>query len=203
MGHTGAVQPTIVIYSRASRAIAYFVLLAAVGVTVWSLWRDGWAASAPQLPFVWAVALGGWILWGQPRLVIDEDGLRARNFIGRLTLPWETVKEVRADFGVVIDTPEGSFRLAAAQPRAGWRSLRRDPAPAQLPHIDQQAKLVKLDLDTNQALSLLNLRLEDHQDVHGTTRLLATASARVVRQLDAPVVGAIVLVLVWIVITHL
>lgn len=202
MGHTGAVHPTIVIYSRAARITALTVGSIAAGLFGWTVYKDGLLACLPYLPYVMAVALSAWILWGQPRLQIDEDGLHARNMFTRCHVPWEAIESVRADFGLVVDTTSGPIRFAAAAPRSGFRTQGRNPAPAPLPHIDRQATRVTLDLDSNQALRLIEQVREERQDELTFTSPHAGASSAVVRsRLDRAVLLTSTALAVWIITT--
>ncbi|MDO5721937.1 MAG: PH domain-containing protein [Actinomycetaceae bacterium] len=191
-------HPTIVIYSRAARYTALFVLVAAASVASWSLWRDGLPATITYLPFVALVALCGWILWGQPRLELNQHGIKARNLVSRVQIPWHAIEDVRADFGLVIDTASGPIRLSAAAPRSALRTLGRNPAPADLPHIDNQAQRVRLDLDTNQALRLVEQLREEHsQETTATLRATAMQQAGVKRTPDPVVVSIAAVLVVW------
>lgn len=191
VGHTGAVHPTIVIYSRPARITAYLVISTAVAVTAWSLWRDGFAASAPFLPYVWIVAWVGWVLWGQPRVQLSAEGVYARNLVTWLALRWDQIEEVEANYGLVLHCEGKAFRLAAAPPRSGLSTLRRTPLPQDLPHIDFSAKQVHLDLDTNQAMRLLEYMREEFAGDTAVNDLFGPSPTGKVKHLHWPLLSVV------------
>lgn len=104
-----AIPETLVAYAHKARKIArmsatlIFVVFAAVAFTLRGKTESGKSFFHTEdqlaMTLLGLLAAAGVLMFTRPRLVANRDGVRVRNLLGWIEIPWEVVTAVRFDRG--------------------------------------------------------------------------------------------------------
>lgn len=184
-------HPTVTIDSTPARIGTYISAAIAVFVSGLIIWSDGPLLALYSLPYVWLVFLVVYMLWWMPRIVLSEDMIYVRNMLFSWQIPWVQYTGARLNLGLILETREVDIRASAARPRTGLKNITTKPGPLPVPHFDESANHIRLDLDSTQALALLRDFHERHIDAG-----LGKLDRHVVKKLNyGPLLVALVLLL--------
>ena len=117
---------TYIIHGKGTLGYAYiFWLLAALALGV-SGWHGGPAEAAWALPIVAAIALIGWALWWNPRLEVNDAGLRVVNVFKIHEIPWSDLARVEQHYGLFLHVTSTKRRVGiwAIPQRSSIRELK-------------------------------------------------------------------------------
>jgi len=118
---------------KATRILGGAIIAISVIGLIGLLIDDGLAG---LLRYGWWVALAGvlaWALFWNPRVHVDDAGVRIVNVFRTITLPWPSIKEVDTKWSLTLVTAYGTFAAWAAP--APGRHASRNVTEQEIQHL--------------------------------------------------------------------
>lgn len=139
------------------------------------------------IPWLGLAILALWAFYWNPRVIIDDDGVRMVNVLITAQIPWRAITEVESRWALALHTTAGKFTAWAA-PAAGGASAMRQARheragnePASLSPAQESAHLVEARLAA------------DHFGVTG--RRATSSDVSITRHWQVTAAGAALLIL--------
>ena len=112
-------MPTVIVRSALARTGTVVVVAAIVlmGGVVWL--SDGYGNGLQALSLGLLLAVGVWLLWWRPSLVLTTDCLTVHNAWRTHVVPWPALERTRTRWGLEIVTTDERVIRASAAPRGG------------------------------------------------------------------------------------
>jgi hypothetical protein len=96
--------------------------LSAIGL-VGALFAGGWR-SALALPWLLLLCWAVWLLFWNPRVVVDDGGVHLVNIARTIDVPWPAISEVETKWALTLFTAYGRFTAWAAPAPGGMTTAR-------------------------------------------------------------------------------
>lgn len=157
-------------------AVAIIVLCAAALVA--STVHDGIHALWSIGPWMALVSLAVWSVYWNPRVVVDEGGVRLVNVLRTVDLPWPAIQRIDTKWSLTLFTAYGKYTawaapapggMARARANAARRGSRRSPVPEAARGFDQSLRAG--DLATSPSGSAATVIRERFEALHSAGHL--------------------------------